>query len=129
MSTAEAREAVTRASRCHRRRPAPADLHLLPPGARDGDPPGADAAHGGRPDRARDRPSFLVQETAMGQRITRAKAEIKAALIPYRVPSAEDLPARVSTRPSDRQPRGAPPERGRLERPASGLSGCLHPPR
>jgi RNA polymerase sigma-70 factor, ECF subfamily len=40
--------------------------------------------------------AFLVQETAMGQRITRAKAKIKAARIPYRVPSAEDLPARVS---------------------------------
>ena len=40
--------------------------------------------------------AFLVQETAMGQRITRAKAKIKAARVPYRVPSAEDLPARVS---------------------------------
>jgi RNA polymerase sigma-70 factor, ECF subfamily len=40
--------------------------------------------------------AFLVQETAMGQRITRAKAKIRAARIPYRVPSAEDLPARVS---------------------------------
>jgi RNA polymerase sigma-70 factor, ECF subfamily len=40
--------------------------------------------------------AFLVQETAMGQRITRAKAKIKANRIPYRVPSAEDLPARVS---------------------------------
>jgi RNA polymerase sigma-70 factor, ECF subfamily len=40
--------------------------------------------------------AFLVQETAMGQRITRAKAKIKAARIPYRVPSAEDLPARVA---------------------------------
>src|SRR5262245_9931081 len=40
--------------------------------------------------------AFLVQETAMGQRITRAKAKIKATRIPYRVPSAEDLPARVS---------------------------------
>jgi len=40
--------------------------------------------------------SFLVQETTMGQRITRAKAKIKAARIPYRVPSAEDLPARIS---------------------------------
>jgi RNA polymerase sigma-70 factor (ECF subfamily) len=40
--------------------------------------------------------AFLVQETAMGQRITRAKAKIKAAGIPYRVPSAEDLPARLS---------------------------------
>jgi RNA polymerase sigma-70 factor (ECF subfamily) len=40
--------------------------------------------------------AFLVQETTMGQRITRAKAKIKAARIPYRVPSAADLPARVS---------------------------------
>ena len=40
--------------------------------------------------------AFLVQEAAMGQRITRAKAKIKAARIPYRVPSAEDLPDRVS---------------------------------
>jgi RNA polymerase sigma-70 factor (ECF subfamily) len=40
--------------------------------------------------------AFLVQEPAMGQRITRAKAKIKAARIPYRVPAAEDLPARVS---------------------------------
>lgn len=40
--------------------------------------------------------AFLVQESAMGQQITRAKAKIRAARIPYRVPSAEDLPARVS---------------------------------
>jgi RNA polymerase sigma-70 factor (ECF subfamily) len=40
--------------------------------------------------------AFLVQEAAMARRITRAKAKIRAARIPYRVPSAEDLPARVS---------------------------------
>jgi RNA polymerase sigma-70 factor, ECF subfamily len=40
--------------------------------------------------------AFLVQEATMRQRITRAKGKIKAARIPYRVPSAEDLPARVS---------------------------------
>jgi RNA polymerase sigma-70 factor (ECF subfamily) len=40
--------------------------------------------------------AFLVGETAMEQRITRAKAKIKAARIPYRVPSAQDLPTRVS---------------------------------
>ncbi len=39
--------------------------------------------------------AFLVHEAAMAQRITRAKAKIKAARIPYRVPLAEDLPARV----------------------------------
>ncbi len=32
--------------------------------------------------------AFLVPETTMGQRITRAKAKIKTARIPYRVPSA-----------------------------------------
>jgi RNA polymerase sigma-70 factor (ECF subfamily) len=41
--------------------------------------------------------AFLVQETTMAQRITRAKAKIKAASIPYRVPGPEDLPARVGT--------------------------------
>ncbi len=40
--------------------------------------------------------AFLVRETAMEQRITRAKAKIKAARIPYRMPAADDLPARVS---------------------------------
>ncbi|MDI1464767.1 sigma factor [Catellatospora sp. KI3] len=40
--------------------------------------------------------AFLVQETAMGQRITRAKAKIKAARIPYGVPLREDIPARVT---------------------------------
>ena len=40
--------------------------------------------------------AFLAQESTVGQRITRAKAKIKAARIPYRVPSAADLPARVS---------------------------------
>ena len=40
--------------------------------------------------------AFLVQEPAMGQRITRAKAKIKATRIPYRVPTAADLPSRVS---------------------------------
>ncbi|HWJ11317.1 MAG TPA: sigma-70 family RNA polymerase sigma factor [Nocardioides sp.] len=39
--------------------------------------------------------AFLVQETTMAQRITRAKAKIKGANIPYRVPEAEDLPSRV----------------------------------
>jgi len=40
--------------------------------------------------------AFLVPETTMGQRITRAKKKIAAAKIPYRVPEAEDLPARVA---------------------------------
>jgi RNA polymerase sigma-70 factor, ECF subfamily len=40
--------------------------------------------------------AFLVSETTMGQRITRAKKKIAAANIPYRVPSTEDLPTRLS---------------------------------
>ena len=40
--------------------------------------------------------AFLVQEATLGQRITRAKAKIKTARIPYRVPSADELPGRVS---------------------------------
>jgi len=40
--------------------------------------------------------AFFVQEATMGQRITRAKAKIKTARIPYRVPSADDLPGRVT---------------------------------
>ncbi|MFI1993407.1 RNA polymerase sigma factor [Actinoplanes sp. NPDC020271] len=40
--------------------------------------------------------AFLVRESAMEQRITRAKAKIRTARIPYRVPASEDLPVRVS---------------------------------
>lgn len=40
--------------------------------------------------------AFLVPETTMAQRITRAKAKIKGANIPYRVPSADDLGERVA---------------------------------
>jgi RNA polymerase sigma-70 factor (ECF subfamily) len=39
--------------------------------------------------------AFLVPETTMAQRITRSKQKIKSTNIPYRVPSAEDLPARL----------------------------------
>ena len=39
--------------------------------------------------------AFLVQETTMAQRITRAKAKIKAANIPFRIPDATDLGERL----------------------------------
>src|SRR5664280_1541096 len=40
--------------------------------------------------------AFLVPETTMAQRITRAKKKIAAAKVPYRVPEAADLPERLS---------------------------------
>ncbi|MET7671660.1 RNA polymerase sigma factor [Micromonospora luteifusca] len=40
--------------------------------------------------------AFLVQETTMARRITRAKAKIKAAHIPYRVPWAADIRERLT---------------------------------
>lgn len=40
--------------------------------------------------------AFLVPETTMAQRITRAKAKIKAAHVPYRMPSATDIRERLA---------------------------------
>jgi RNA polymerase sigma-70 factor, ECF subfamily len=39
--------------------------------------------------------AFLVPETTMAQRITRAKKKIAAAHVPYRVPESADLPERL----------------------------------
>ncbi|MDY0911013.1 RNA polymerase sigma factor [Microbacterium sp. CFBP9034] len=39
--------------------------------------------------------AFMVQETTMGQRLTRAKAKIKAAGVPFRVPEREELADRA----------------------------------
>jgi RNA polymerase sigma-70 factor (ECF subfamily) len=40
--------------------------------------------------------AFLVPETTMAQRITRSKQKIRNANIPYKVPSREDLPGRLT---------------------------------
>jgi RNA polymerase sigma-70 factor (ECF subfamily) len=40
--------------------------------------------------------AFLVQDSAMARRITRAKDKIKATGIPFRVPSSDDLPTRTA---------------------------------
>jgi RNA polymerase sigma-70 factor (ECF subfamily) len=39
--------------------------------------------------------AFFLPEATLGQRITRAKKKIAAAKVPYRVPEATDLPARL----------------------------------
>ena len=41
--------------------------------------------------------AFLLPATTLAQRIVRAKAKIKAAKIPYQVPSRADLPERLGT--------------------------------
>jgi len=41
--------------------------------------------------------AFLSSEAAIGQRITRAKAKIKQAKIPYRVPQESDVASRLTT--------------------------------
>lgn len=41
--------------------------------------------------------AFLVGEAAMSRRITRAKDKIRTARIPYRMPQAQDLPARLDS--------------------------------
>src|SRR4030095_12729005 len=44
--------------------------------------------------------AFLVSETTMAQRITRAKKKIASAKVPYRVPETADLPERLGGGPA-----------------------------
>ncbi len=79
--------------------------------------------------------AFLVPETTMAQRITRAKAKIKGANIPYRVPSAGDLAERLATvlavlylvfNEGYLASSGDDPVRGELTDEAIRLGGVLH---
>jgi len=47
-------------------------------------------------DAARIASAFLVAPATMGQRLVRAKAKIKEARIPFRLPEADDLPERLA---------------------------------
>jgi RNA polymerase sigma-70 factor (ECF subfamily) len=79
-----------------RRRPAAADLHLLPPGARAAGAGGADAAHARRPDHRRDRARVPGRRADDGQRIVRAKRKIADARHPLpRAADDEELPDRL----------------------------------
>ena len=85
-----------RAERSVVRRPAAADLHLLPPGARDAGARGAHAAHARRPDHRRDRarvPRRARRRWRSGWCARSARSP--TAHIPYRVPADDELPDRL----------------------------------
>ena len=80
-------------SRGDPRRPAPADLHLLPSRPARGQPGRAHAAAGGRPRDARDRPRLPGARADIAQRLVRAKRAIRERGLPYEVPKGPSWPS------------------------------------
>ena len=77
------------------RRPAAADLHLLPPGAGRRGARGADAAHARRADHRRGRARLPRRRAGDGQRLVRAKRKIATPASPTRCPRDDELPQRL----------------------------------
>ena len=80
-----------------RRRSAAADLHGLPSGALDRRAGGADPAPARRADDRGDRRAYLVSESAVAQRIVRAKRTLSAARVPFEVPERDELRERLGS--------------------------------
>ncbi len=71
------------------------DLHLLPSGDRAEVADRPDAADAGRLSTGEIARAFLDQRRRLGQRLSRAKAKIAAAGIPFAVPEPAEWPARL----------------------------------
>ena len=90
-----ARTTTTMDDRLDPRRPAAADLHVLPPGARARGTGGADAAHAGRPDDAGDRARLPRRPRRRCAAAGARQAQDPRRGHPLRVPPDHELPERL----------------------------------